>query len=103
MAKRKTILGIPKCGQEASCAPYAPLGCSASKFSNFEPYEVVFATAYRLTNMIFPVEVIIAAKSKKELAEAMKAMGFEYDASKARLVRLLPNAEAHALATEGRR
>lgn len=28
MAKRKTILGIPKCGQPTSCAPYAPLGCS---------------------------------------------------------------------------
>lgn len=31
MAKRKTILGIPKCGQATSCAPYAPLGCSKSK------------------------------------------------------------------------
>ena len=29
MAKRKTILGIPKWGQPTSCAPYAPLGCSA--------------------------------------------------------------------------
>ncbi|MDD5485971.1 MAG: hypothetical protein PHW65_00190 [Dehalococcoidales bacterium] len=28
MAKRKTILGIHKCGQQTSCAPYAPLGCS---------------------------------------------------------------------------
>ena len=28
MAKRKTILGITKCGQPTSCAPYAPLGCS---------------------------------------------------------------------------
>lgn len=30
MAKRKTILGIPKCGQPTSCAPSAPLGCSHS-------------------------------------------------------------------------
>ena len=30
MAKRKTILGIPKCGQPTSCAPYAPPGCSVS-------------------------------------------------------------------------
>jgi len=29
MAKRKTILGIPKHGQPTSCAPYAPLDCSA--------------------------------------------------------------------------
>lgn len=29
MAKRKTILGIPKCGQPTSCAPYAPPCCSA--------------------------------------------------------------------------
>ena len=31
MAKRKTILGIPKCGQPTSCAPSAPLGCSTQE------------------------------------------------------------------------
>ena len=29
MAKRKTILGVPKCGHAATCATSAPTGCSA--------------------------------------------------------------------------
>ena len=42
MAKRKTILGIPKRGQATTCALSAPLGCSPP------PYEL----ACRMLNAI---------------------------------------------------
>ena len=40
MAKRKTILGIPKCGQPTSCAPSAPLGCSALRLGGMQSLRI---------------------------------------------------------------
>ena len=40
MSKRKTILGIPKCGQPTTCAPYAPPGCSNPSSSDVTRNEI---------------------------------------------------------------
>ena len=56
--------------------------------SKFKSGDKLWATAYLAERMVYPVEIIMAAKTKAELKSVLDALRYEYDPASFRQVTL---------------
>ena len=68
--------------------------------AQFKAGDKLWSTAMRVNSMVFPVEVLIAAKTRKELREAVEALRCDCDAKLFKQIILTPHEKAEGRADE---
>lgn len=61
--------------------------------AKFKSGDKLWATAIQVNSMVFPVEVIIATKTKKQLVEAICALSCDCDPAKFKRIVVTTNKE----------